>query len=239
MPAAPPRAFPRRPSVGPPQQPMRLPPTPVKRPMPATPPMPSPQKRIVPPPAPPVSQPPANNYVPEVVTMPDSPPPPPPPPAPTTPAPGEPRPDSSPASKRRRYSGSSGGEGPVTPAGADAAASPSPAASPAGTSSDAPLPSPAPPPAPASQQPPLTPQHPELGAPLGAGEPPALEYGGQPAGMVKVEKVDIADDDDGLAALGQVVNYEGSSYDSDQSLGAMPMSDPSQGGPVFMLTIST
>ncbi|XP_037078442.1 oocyte zinc finger protein XlCOF15-like [Pollicipes pollicipes] len=49
--------------------------------------------------------------------------------------------------------------------------------------------------------------------------------------MVKVEKVDIADDDDDVsleAALGQVVNYEGS-YDSDQSMSGLLQADLSQG----------
>ena len=50
-------------------------------------------------------------------------------------------------------------------------------------------------------------------------------------GPVKVEKIDIDiadDDEEDLAALGQVVDYEGS-YDSNQSLGAIPVSDASQG----------
>lgn len=50
------------------------------------------------------------------------------------------------------------------------------------------------------------------------------------SGSVKVEKIDIDiadDDDEDLAALGHVVDYEGS-YDSNQSLGAIPVSDASQ-----------
>ena len=63
--------------------------------------------------------------------------------------------------------------------------------------------------------------------------PPAdlLASGFTHDGQVKVEKIDIDitdDDEEDLAALGQVVDYE-DSYDSSASLGAVPVSDPSQG----------
>jgi len=195
------------------QPPMRMPPA--KRSLPMS--QPLPQKRLSAPMAA------SAGFAPEVVTMPDSPPP---PPLPLYPAAAELPPSASPAAKRRRHSGSSSGEGPPTPADHSAP-------SPYGDSGPLPSPGGAPP------QLPLLPQDPSVAPPVsGVGGAPQ-----QPSGLVKVEKVDIADDDEGLAALGQVAEYEGEGadyeghgadyegqYDSDASLGAMGFGDNGQGG---------
>ncbi|XP_043244910.1 broad-complex core protein isoforms 1/2/3/4/5-like isoform X7 [Amphibalanus amphitrite] len=185
-------------------------------PVPASPraqPRPSPAAapRTFPRPSPaPVSRPP-----PAAVRRPMAPaaPPPPPPPAPAPPinssaaaaartaAPPPESPPVSPATKRRRVhsgSGSGSNDGLET----SAAASPAPT-TPSGSDT-------APPPA---EEP---------------GEQLRMSY--PHGGQVKVEKIDIDiadDDEDDMAALGQVVDYE-EGYDSNQSLGAVPVPDPGQ-----------
>ncbi|XP_043236429.1 broad-complex core protein isoforms 1/2/3/4/5-like isoform X12 [Amphibalanus amphitrite] len=187
-------------------------------PVPASPraqprPAPAAAPRTFPRPSPaPVSRPP-----PAAVRRPMAPaaPPPPPPPAPApappinssaaaaarTAAPPPESPPVSPATKRRRVhsgSGSGSNDGLET----SAAASPAPT-TPSGSDT-------APPPA---EEP---------------GEQLRMSY--PHGGQVKVEKIDIDiadDDEDDMAALGQVVDYE-EGYDSNQSLGAVPVPDPGQ-----------
>ncbi|XP_043240878.1 broad-complex core protein isoforms 1/2/3/4/5-like isoform X7 [Amphibalanus amphitrite] len=191
--------------VAPPMAPRVLPPTPMKRPLAAPQPAPTPPKRPPPPPPPPTD---SDVYV-EPVVVSDSP---------------EPPPPASPAAARARQPSGSSGGGPATPAGSEPSgdAVPSPAES---------ATQPPPPPAP-SQLPPLQmqpavqqqqQQMSDTVSPL-----PAGPEGRDPA--VKVEKVDITDDDVSLEqALGQVVNYEGS-YDSEHSMSGMMHHDLSQGG---------
>ncbi|XP_043212165.1 broad-complex core protein isoforms 1/2/3/4/5-like isoform X9 [Amphibalanus amphitrite] len=192
--------------VAPPMAPRVLPPTPMKRPLAAPQPAPTPPKRPPPPPPPPTD---SDVYV-EPVVVSDSP---------------EPPPPASPAAARARQPSGSSGGGPATPAGSEPSgdAVPSPA-----ESATQPPPPPAPSQLPPLQMQPAVQQQQQQQMSDTVSPLPAGPEGRDPA--VKVEKVDITDDDVSLEqALGQVVNYEGS-YDSEHSMSGMMHHDLSQGG---------